>query len=48
MINLGELPANKQYIIHLLENPRIHKGDADRALTSELDGIALLDDKEGR
>jgi predicted nucleic acid-binding protein len=44
-----KIPTNEQYIIHLLENPRIHKGDADvLALASELEGIALLDDEEAR
>jgi predicted nucleic acid-binding protein len=43
------IPANEQYITHLLENPRIHKGDADvLAFASELDGIALLNDEEAR
>ena len=48
MIKL-KIPANEQYTIHLLDNPRIHRGDADvLALASELDGIALLDDEEAR
>ncbi|SNQ60667.1 DUF3368 domain-containing protein [Candidatus Methanoperedens nitratireducens] len=42
-------PANKRYIEHLRENPKIHEGDADvLALASELDGIALMDDEEAR
>jgi len=42
-------PANKQYINHLRENPKIHYADADvLALARELDGIALLDDEEAR
>lgn len=42
-------PSNKKYINFLLENPKIHKGDADvLALASELDGIAILDDEEAR
>jgi len=44
-----KIPFNEQYKFHLLENPRIHKGDADvLALATELDGIALLDDEEAR
>lgn len=42
-------PANKRYIKHLKENPKIHEGDADvLALASELNGIALMDDEEAR
>ncbi len=43
------MPANKQYITHLRENPKIHEADADvLALAFELNGIALLDDEEAR
>lgn len=43
------IPANKQYISTLLQNPKIHEADADvLALAVELDGIALLDDEEAR
>jgi predicted nucleic acid-binding protein len=43
------IPANKQYISTLRQNPKIHKADADvLALAVELDGIALLDDEEAR
>ena len=42
-------PADKRYVNHLLENPKIHTGDADiLALASELNGIALMDDEEAR
>ncbi len=42
-------PANKRYVQHLRENPKIHEGDADvLALASELNGIALMDDEEAR
>ncbi len=42
-------PANKRYIKHLRENPKIHEDDADvLAVVSELDGIALMDDEEAR
>jgi predicted nucleic acid-binding protein len=44
-----KIPANKQYIKHLRENPKIHEGDTDvLALASELNGIALMDDEEAR
>ncbi len=44
-----KIPANKRYIKHLKENPKIHEGDADvLALASELNGIALMDDEEVR
>ena len=43
------IPANKQYISTLRQNPKIHEADADiLALAVELDGIALLDDEEAR
>lgn len=43
------MPANKKYITHLRENPKIHEADADvLALAFELNGIALLDDEEAR
>ncbi len=42
-------PANKKYINHLSENPKIHEADIDvLALAQELNGIALLDDEEAR
>lgn len=42
-------PHNKSYIKHLLNNPKIHLGDADTlALSREIDGIALMDDEEAR
>ena len=42
-------PADNQYLSHLKENPKIHKGDAEvLALAYELEGIALLDDEEAR
>ena len=43
------IPANKQYISTLRQNPKIHEADADvLALAVELNGIALLDDEEAR
>ena len=42
-------PVDNQYLSHLKENPKIHKGDAEvLALAYELEGIALLDDEEAR
>ena len=42
-------PANKQYINHLRENPKLHEADIDvLALAKELNGIALLDDEKAR
>ena len=42
-------PVDKRYRNSLLENPKIHKGDADvLALAHELNGIALMDDDEAR
>ncbi len=42
-------PANKHYIKHLRENPKIHEADTDvLALARELKGIALLDEEEAR
>ena len=42
-------PADNQYLSHLKENPKIHKGDAEvLALAYELEGIALLDDEKAR
>lgn len=42
-------PADTQYVSHLKENPKIHKGDAEvLALAYEFGGIALLDDEEAR
>lgn len=42
-------PADKKYINHMRENPKIHEGDADvLALAHELNGIALMDDEEAR
>jgi predicted nucleic acid-binding protein len=41
--------ADENYINHLRENPKIHEADANvLALAHELDGIALMDDDEGR
>ncbi|KAF5421381.1 MAG: putative nucleic acid-binding protein, contains PIN domain [Candidatus Methanocomedens sp.] len=53
MINTGIIkiraPADIQYLSHLKENPKIHKGDAEvLALAYELEGIALLDDEKAR
>ncbi|MRG76981.1 MAG: DUF3368 domain-containing protein [ANME-2 cluster archaeon] len=53
MINTGIIkiraPADNQYLSHLKENPKIHKGDAEvLALAYELEGIALLDDEKAR
>ncbi len=53
MINAGIIkiraPVDNQYLSHLKENPKIHKGDAEvLALAYELEGIALLDDEEAR
>jgi len=53
MINTGIIkiraPADNQYLSHLKENPKIHKGDAEvLALGYELEGIALLDDEKAR
>ena len=53
MINTGIIkiraPVDNQYLSHLKENPKIHKGDAEvLALAYELEGIALLDDEKAR
>lgn len=53
MINTGIIkiraPADNQYLSHLKENPKIHKGDAEvLALAYEFEGIALLDDEKAR
>jgi len=53
VINTGiikiTVPADNQYLSHLKENPKIHKGDAEvLALGYELEGIALLDDEKAR
>ena len=42
-------PANKHFISHLRENPKIHEADVDvLALARELNGVALIDDEEAR
>src|SRR5574341_1698948 len=47
LVSSGEIqinnPANKHYINHLRENPKIHEADIDvLAMAQELNGIALL------
>lgn len=48
IINI-KTPTDKRYVKYLLENPKIHTGDADvLALARELNGVALMDDEEAR
>lgn len=42
-------PKKTKSVTHFLENPNIHKADAEvLALAEEFDGIAILDDDEAR